>query len=68
MIPKYAFRVEIYKKLGDKILRESKNYETLDGAYSYSSSAIRKPGVWRVSVMVVVDEWSGSGKKDDLVG
>lgn len=55
-IPKYAFQVQVTRKLGDKQLRETKNFEIMDAAYSYSSIAMRKPGVARVQVLVVIDD------------
>lgn len=64
MIPKYPFAVEVtYHLGGDRMERRIKNYETLDGAHSYSSFMLRKGPVKRVRVMVVIDDTSSNSMK-----
>lgn len=59
MIPKYAFQVWVDYKLGNgEMKRETRNYETMQGAHAYAGSAMRKQRVSRVRVAVVLEELS----------
>jgi hypothetical protein len=60
-IPKYAFQVETHYFIGSRFepkerKRSLHNYETLDGAYAYSSMMLRKPNTLRVRILMVIDD------------
>lgn len=56
MIPKYPFMVETTYAKGQERIRALHNYETLDGAYSYSAIVMRKANTIRVRVLMIIDE------------
>lgn len=58
MIPKYAFQVAVDYNHAGAIRRESKNYESLQGAHAYAAMTIRKSNVRRVRVSIVIEELS----------
>ena len=57
-VPKYAFRVLVYLRIGEHVRMESHNYENLIGAMVYRDIAIRKPHTRKVEILAVLDESS----------
>lgn len=55
-VPKYAYRVNVWRKLGTSVTLESHNYETLPGAWAYREIALGAQRTTRVEVMAVLDE------------
>ena len=55
-VPKYAFRVHVYVRIGTNIRMETHNYENLIGAMAYRVIALRKPLTTKVEIVAVLDE------------
>ena len=56
MIPKYAYRVEISKKIGENIQTGTKNFETLVEAMDSYHASIKHPNVISIRVLAVLHE------------
>lgn len=66
-VPKYAYRVIVSKRLGEKITLESHNYETLPGAWAYREIALGNQRTCRVEVMAVLDESTPSHRDEGVI-
>jgi len=55
-LPKYPFRVVVFRRNGEKQWQESHNYENLIGAIHYRDIVFRKGNVTRIEILMVLDE------------
>lgn len=66
-IPKYAYRVVVWSRLGTKLTTESHNYETLPGAWAYREIALAHQRTSRVEVMAVLDESTPNHRNEGVI-
>lgn len=59
-VPKYPFAVSIDRRLGHKLSREAKSFETLPAAAHYASGCRHASAIVRVQLIVILDDWSKS--------
>jgi hypothetical protein len=67
MIPKYAYRVIVSKKLGESLTLESHNYETLPGAWAFREIALGQQRTCKVEVVAVLDVSTPSHRDEGVV-
>jgi len=67
MIPKYAYRVIVSKKLGESLNLETHNFETLPGAFGYREIALGQQRTCKVEVVAVLDVSTPSHRDEGVV-
>jgi hypothetical protein len=64
MPTKYPFQIRVTHKVGDKLLMRTHHYETLIAAATSSQVFLRKVGVRRIEILMVLEDIALSNHSD----